>query len=336
MFQKTLVYLKMSDNPPQDINPEFVGENPSELPASTEGENPLPDVPEPDPSKVDKTKKKQEGKERGRRKCPFCNNSYVHGRSLRFHITDKHSEKINDVDETVQDQIKAATKATLEVCPLCKKFKSNLRSVHLKTCRARHRATEGLDPARDFMSNAQFCKAFKKHVLKSGKGLTMQTAKNYLVYVSRIIRMEEEIDENFKATNWFANTGAREYQQLRDPEFYLANHFGNSSARNFAAAYKVLHTWIRKGLLEQEDTPLARHDRLLPSIREIQHTAKRGKFRRASKKDLEESTPGHSQEGGGRVEIDLALVQKILDSYLSSKVIPKKSKRMDAIISFLI
>ena len=216
-------------------------------------------------------------------------------------------------------QIKEAVKADKELCPHCNKYRTNLSSYHLKICLAKKQVPERDPiPGIDDMSNTEFLSVYKKHILKLGTGTTMRTIKNYQVYVNLMIKTEEKMDKDFKAVNWFANHKSAKFIPLREPQSYIPQHYGDSSVKNFLAAYRILHNWIRKGILDATETPLARHDRLGDSINMLQKKVLRGKFRRAKKKDAPLIPTETQTYDKGR--LDPALVQNILDSYLSSEV----------------
>ena len=219
----------------------------------------------------------------------------------------------------MQKQIKEATRRKKEKCPNCNKFRANLKSVHLKNCIAKTQTPEKeLQPGIDNMSNQKFITVYKRYLLNLRTGITPKTANNYQVYIKRIIKLEEGWNKDFKATNWFAHHNSTKFIALREPNTYIPEHYGTSSVQNFLAAYRILHTWIRKGILDATDTPLAKHDRLAESINLMQKKAKRGKYRRA-KKNVEPLIPTETQKQD-EGPLDPVLVQKILDSYLTSEV----------------
>ena len=227
------------------------------------------------PRKKDASPSKKEGVS-----CPICGRpGYKNGKSVAIHISRVHPDA-KDV-ANLQEKIKMVTRqGRKRKCPHCKQSRTNL-SRHLKTCPQRpdlvlrpgQEREPGGDPPID---NEEFLKQFRSRISMPGIGLSGSTPHDYTGYVRRMIADEINADHDFLASDWLAEPRSARYRALRPITFYIRGTYGDASVTSLSAAYRLLWSWIKERMMDLEDSPMTRHERLLGSLTRAQKMAKKG------------------------------------------------------------
>ena len=247
--------------------------------------------------------------------CPICGRpGYKNGKSVAVHIARVHKDARDDTN-LLQKVRKITSQGRQKKCPHCKKMRTNLGR-HLKACPRRpdlvlrpgQEREPGGDPPID---NEEFLRQYRERLEMPGIGIRRSTARDYTGYVRRMIADEINGDPEFLASNWLADPRSPRFRPLRNTTHYIRSTYGDASVTSLSAAYKLLWSWIKEKMMDFEDSPLTRHEKLLGSLARAQKMAKKGRFSQKNKpKAANFQKPGDW--------LDPALTERILDDYFES------------------
>ena len=230
------------------------------------------------PRKKDASPSKKEGVS-----CPICGRpGYKNGKSVAIHISRIHPDAKDRQD--MLEKIKEATKPSVRKCPHCKKLRTNLPR-HLKLCprRGQRPGQEQQPGGNPPIDNEEFLRRYRERLEMPGIGIRQSTARDYTGYVQRMIADERNRDPDFLASDWLADPRSPRFRPLRSTTFYIRSTYGDASVTSLSAAYRLLWSWINERMMDLEDSPMTRHQRLLGSLTRAQKMAKKGRFSQRNK-----------------------------------------------------
>ena len=137
-----------------------------------------------------------------------------------------------------------------------------------------------------------------------------------------MIKAEQKRDPKFSAASWLLRPDDPARKRLEEVEFYIPDHYFESSIKQMKAAYQHLHDWITAKLAEHTMDPVLAHQQLKHNLTGLARKIKRGKFQKNNgppskkiKTAAEHCFSEDEYDGDEEELMDPNITKKLVDAY---------------------
>ena len=238
-------------------------------------------------------------------KCPLCDITIKHARTLKRHLNKQHKD-----NPRLEECLKLLPKEEAVPCRICRKPQKN-PARHEKMCREKLARRRQDERGEDHSTNETFIAHFKA-VLQTAQfdNCRPKTVKIYVSVLKKMIRHEVSKDENFNAWDWFA-WGSQSHKVLSKPADY-AGLFTEGYKRQWPTVYGHLHRLVDEKRLEGQESPAEQHARRGRELEMMRKSIASGKQRQTTtSKEVEHPESAWRDQ----LKLDTAVTQQLLDEW---------------------